>query len=176
MIFEPTWISTAEHLAKFKTITADTTAAIKRGGRYEVPDDFPQTRIAIYWGLMYSSPSPLIMLSNGVLNLSDDSLSYKASPLRMANNKVSNLQDNLEFSIPKSDIASLARYQFVSPINNNFDISFTRVCTTHDGLLHDFLVCVGGQGLAFEKIRKANVEIFNSLAKIMGTQIISTFQ
>lgn len=167
MIFEPVWVSTVEHLNQFKTITADTSAAKKRGGRYLVPDGFPQTRIAMFFGLAYSSPSPLLMFSNGTLDLSENGLSYKAYPFRLPNNKISNVKDDLAFSIPINEITLLEHYPFVSPINKNFNISFARVHSTQEGFLQDFLVCVGGQGLAFEKMRRANADLYAALTKMI---------
>ncbi len=167
MIFEPVWVSTLEHLSQYKVITADTATAIKRGGNYNVPDNFPQTRVSMFLGLAYSSPSPLIMVSNGVLNLSDNGLSYKAYPLRLKNNRVRNLNDELEFSISTNEILSLDRYLFVSPINKIFNISFARVHSTKEGFLEDFLICLGGQGLELEKIRKANEYLFSALSNMI---------
>ncbi len=163
MIFEPVWVSTFEHLNQFKIITTDTSGAIKRGGRYNVPEDFPQTRKALFWGLTYTSPIPLIMISNGALDLRDNRLSYKAYPLRLKFNRVNNLKDELEFTVSVNEIISLEHYLFVSPINKNFNVSFARVHSTNEGFLRDFLVCVAGQGFAFEKMRKANEDLFDAL-------------
>jgi hypothetical protein len=168
MIYEPVWVSTVDHLIQFKIITIDTSAAIKRGGRYNVPDNFPQTRIAMFLGLAYSSPSPLIMFSNGVLDLRDHRMSYKASSFHLMGNQVRNLQDDLEFTVTVNEIISLEHYLFVSPINKIFSISFTRVHSTREGFLRDFLVCVGSQGLAFKQIRKANEDLFDALTTFTG--------
>lgn len=163
MIYDPVWVSTVEHLDQFKTITADTSAAIKRGGRYNVPDDFPQVRIPAFFGLFYAAPAPLVTFSNGKLDLGEHKLLFKAYPMRIMKNKISNLKDDLTFSISADEITSLEHYPFTSPINKAFNISFVRVYTSHEGFLRDFLVCVGGQGLAFEKMRRATANLFYDL-------------
>jgi hypothetical protein len=167
MNFDPVWVSTVEHLTRFKSINADTADAIRSGFRYNVPEKFPQTRMAMFFGLAYSSPSPLIMFSNGILDIDNNKVSYKAYQFKLKNNRVINVNDELWFSISISEILSLDKYLFVSPINHHFNMSFSRIYTTKSGLLADLLLCVGGQNLDFGKIKKANETLFDTLDKLI---------
>lgn len=168
MLFKPAWISTVEHLNQFQDIASNTFADLVRTSRFHVPDDFPQSRRAMFFGIAHAPPTPLVMISNGVLELHNDALRFQAYPLHLIGSRVRNLKDDLAFSISANEIQSLERYLFVSPVYKQLNISFTRVHSIKEGLLRDFLVCAGGYGFGFQKMRKANENLFQALTTRFG--------
>jgi len=167
--FDQIWISTIEHLNQFLAITANPPSTINRGG-YNIPDNFPQTQVELYWGLLRLPPAPLTNISSGTLSLFDDKLSYKAYPLRLIGNRVRNLKDDLVFTLYINEIIAVGHYQFSSPVNKLFDFSFTRLQTTQEGILQNFLMCAGRRGFAIGKYRKEDAELFDILTNMLNNK------
>jgi hypothetical protein len=171
MNYDPIWISTVAHLKEFTIHATNYAYAIRHRKNFQLPISFPQVKTRLLGGVIYLPPSPLIMISNGILNIEQDELKYTAYQMQLKGCSIINLNNNLMFTIKRQDIKSISMYEFTSPINPNVIISFSRVVSENEGLLKDVLITIGTKRIINPNIKKQNQELFTEINRHLEKRI-----
>ena len=159
MIFEPVWVSSAEHLQTFERAYRECSYVRLFAGAWKLPEGFPYVRgwMGIPWRV------PIVMFSSGQVRIEDRLLEFEAKPWRLPLNRLHHLRTDLRFTLTDEDITEVKAFEFASPIMRYYNLPFTRIRTTKGGELADFLLCVGGVGPLMGKVRAMNAEMSSRL-------------
>ncbi len=161
--FQPVWVSTDEHLNNFYSIYKNTSLLEKLFGAYRFPPNFPY--IHMFWGILLFNKVPVVLVASGIAEVDNASFSLKPKPFNTFGSITKNLL-NLEFVISANEITRVSTAKAKSPILQYYNIPFIRVQTNRDGLLNNFLVCVGGSGPSMKKVNSQSAELLQVLEKL----------
>lgn len=162
--FEPVWISSVEHLTTFQSIFRGTSWLGRGLGRYKMPSDFPCIQMpgGLLPGGIFSPRIPIVMFSQGQLDVGERSLGFQSVDWQPPTGKRLNLLNDWHFDLNATEIVSVEKFEQPAPIRY-YTMNFTRLRTTRGDLLHDFLLCVGGSGLSMKNIRQNSEELQQKL-------------
>lgn len=160
MIFYPAWISSIDHINAFKKAYSEASWPCRLVGAYRLPEGFPYIRGL--FGIPFRMP--VVMFASGELNVSPSLLGFISKPWRISFEKRYNFKQDLHFELTAEEIVAIDRCEICSPVISSLKLPFMRVRTRKDGLLLDFLISIGGKGIAFGKIRERNEQLFEQLS------------
>jgi hypothetical protein len=163
--FQPVWISTTEQLTRLAASYRSASLLGKVLGRFSFPEGTAHARgIVIPW-----MRAPLALLAEGRLTVYERGIAFAATPFRVPGSLVRGVDDDLRAELGRAEVTAVEPAPFASPFARHFDIPFTRIRTKRQGLLGDFLVCVGGR-LSMGRIRSRSLELQQSLRCLMETE------
>ena len=165
-IFQPVWISTDEHLKKFYAIYNQASILGKMFGVYSLPANYPY--VHMFWGIFpIILKVPVVTIASGIGKIDDAKFLFQSKPFNPFGSTTKNLLD-LEFDLDANELTQVTRTKGAeSPLVQSYSIPFIRVQTKRDGLLNNFLVCVGGVGPSLKKINARSYELFQNLEKLL---------
>ncbi len=170
MLFEPTWISSPEHLAQFEQIYAQAGWIRCALGAYRLPPGFPH--IQMPHGILGRRPVvPIVMFSQGRLKIEAQTIEFEAQNLAAPHGALRmGLRTEWTWAIAARDLISVESYERPAPVLRYYATPFVRVRTRHpDPLLRDFLVCVGGYGPSMARVRQQSAELCAALQSLAKT-------
>jgi len=167
--FSPVWISTIEHQETFSRIISEASWIKKILGSYNLPTDFPQ--VQMWWGIFPIFRVPLVLIASGRLTVSGKTLQFEALTWgkldAIAGNIYKNLQSDLKFELSGREVSQIEQYENPNPFMAYYNLCWTRVGSTRNGLLGDMLFAVGGRGPTMGRIRRRNAELFTALNRLV---------
>jgi hypothetical protein len=167
IIFEPVWISSDEHLAKLDAIYRQASIFDKLFGNYKLPPNYPY--IVVHRGLFSRSKLPSVTITSGIVKIDQRLFSFQSKPFSILGTPAKNLLD-LDFDLEATELVQVTRADAKSPAIKYYNMPFTRVQTKREGLLSNFLVCVGGTGPSMKEINLKSDELFLDLEKLLQGQ------
>ena len=165
MVFDSAWISTEDHLKRVQEVLSGRPFLTLALGLCDLPGDLPHLRP--FWGLL-PFRFPVVAIANGQMRVDEQGIHFQARPLRLLGNRARNLLDDLAFQIPAGEIVTIRPSPLASPLLSYYDMPFTRIEARRQGLLKDFLVCIGGAGPLMGAIRRLNDRLFLALSQLVG--------
>jgi hypothetical protein len=135
--FEPIWISTDAQMQVLNTAYNSASLLTKLIGRYDIPDTAASLRGGLWMRL------PLVFIAEGGLTFSEDALLFEPKPHRAFG------------------------WRVYAPVMKMFDLPFTRVCTSKQPPLDNFLVCVGCR-ISMSEIHSRSCELRARLLEWRG--------
>lgn len=139
--FSPVWLSTDRQLAALAQAYASATPMARLSGRLPVPEGVTHMRgVLLPWMRM-----ALVLSAQGELGFYRGSLVFKQKPFKAFGWRVLGQHEKLSFSLEAQDVVAIEPADFSSPVMRLFDLPFTRIRTTREGVQKDFLLCVGGR-------------------------------
>jgi hypothetical protein len=158
MRFNPVWFTTDEQLATLADVFRGASLATKLLGTFRLP---PGT--AHLHGLLAPWMNiPLVFTATGELDIGRDALSFWALRHRAPGWHVRGVRDDLRFDLSRTEILGIEPADWRSPMAAAFDIPFTRVRTSREGVLRDFRLCVGGR-LSMARVREGSGKLRRAL-------------
>lgn len=164
--FEPVWISTDEHMKKLYAIYKQASTLDKILGIYNLPPNFPQAQMVQGLLPFFNRKVPIVAIASGLGEIGDTEFSFQSKPFHIFGSITKNLMD-LEFKLSKDELIEVTHAKADSPIIQYYSTPFTRVRTTREGLLSNFLVCVGGRGPSMKEVNAKSSELFRGLESLM---------
>ena len=169
ILYSPVWFSTDYQMKAVISAYQAASLITKLGGRYSVPGDAAFLRgILMPWMRM-----PLVFTTQGELNITGSEISFRPIPYRTFGWIVKSPYKKLSFILKLKDISAVALEDFKSPAMHFFDMPFTRIRTTKEPPLNNFLLCVGGR-IAVPRIRARSKELRQRLLDWHGTAFESS--
>jgi hypothetical protein len=155
LTFPNVWISSIEHLERFRELPWYKVLGL-------VPVGFPRVRIGF-------QNYPVVYLSRGLLEV-DGELCFRAvveAPRLMRS--YSNLEDDLQFRLTRSDIVGIEPYKMTQAILSHFNLPFLRI-RSNVGTLQDFLICAGGTNMSVIRVESQRLEVaLMAFARAIGS-------
>jgi hypothetical protein len=112
----------------------------------------------------------MVFYANGVLEINSTHLTFRSIPrpplLAVLGNIEKNLRLDVAFRIARDEIVKIEPYEDPSPFMKYFTLPWTRLYTSHDGDLADFLVTVGGNSSLMGRLRRRNEQLLATLTKL----------
>lgn len=163
------WISSTSHLKAVSAIVKDIPFRKKLFGFYDMHDNFP------FMKLNRIRKSPLVYFSKGKINFKQNTLHYNA--IKKGSyllNSFHNLNNNLSFSINRSNIKSIEWYPYEMASVRKIRENWIRITCNEDILSGDFLICANGisnNRILFEMLNqfKEGQEVSESLIDFSGS-------
>ncbi len=141
VLFEPIWFSSDHQLNALVSAYQSASLLTKLTGCFRMKED-----CASLHGLFFPwMRMPLGFVSQGKLSIRAREISYSSVDFRAFGWRTKGLKNDLSFSLTQSDVLAIEPYDFQSPVMGAFDMPFTRIRTSLQGPLDEFLLCVGGQ-------------------------------
>ena len=165
--FQPVWVSTDEHLNNFYSIYKDASLVEKLFGSYRFPPNFPY--VHMLWGILPFNKVPVVLIASGIAKIDDASFSLKPKPFNTFGSITKNLL-NLEFVISANEMTRVSPAKAESPILQYYSIPFIRVQTNREGLLKNFLVCLGGSGPSMKNVNSQSAELLQVLENLIAVK------
>lgn len=166
--FEPVWISTDEHLKTFYAIYYHTPFLEKLFRGYRIP--FGSPHMEMDQGRFKGKKVPVVLISSGIGKIDNANFYFQSKPFHTPGFTIKNLMD-LEFELSATDFIRVTRAESFSPVVRYFDIPFTRIETKRNGLLENFLVCVGGLGPSMKNINSQSNELRQCLNDLLTKNV-----
>ena len=131
---------------------------------YRIPSDYPHMEMD--QGRFKNKKFPIVFISSGIGRIDNDKFFFQSKPFYTPGFKMKNLMD-LAFELSGYDFIRVTRAESFSPAIRYFDIPFTRIETKRNGLLENFLVCIGGLGPSMKKINSQSNELQKHLNNLI---------
>lgn len=155
---DPLWVSSKEHLSKFKSIFDNNPWYKKLFGGMNVPDDFPYVQVQ-------NNFFPLVYFSSGILDINGLNVHFTAQKKSgRFGSTYHNVDDSLEFTFRTIDIKSLTRFRPDPVFLKHYVVNWIEV--EINGFDKSILVCVGGVGPSMKRIDRDTDELFARLSAL----------
>ena len=152
--YAPVWFSTDRQMEALISAYKAASLGAKMAGRFAVPNDAASLRgVLAPWMRV-----PLVLMAQGELSINESEVSFRSKPHRAFGWSVRSPHKNLSFRLAREEILAIEPSDFTSPVMPIFDLPFTRVQTTAEAPLNNFLLCVGGR-IAIPRIRARSQEL-----------------
>ncbi|MCI0587315.1 MAG: hypothetical protein L0323_10790 [Planctomycetes bacterium] len=162
--FVPVWLSTDEQLAALSAAYGSASIAGKLLGRFQFPPGTAHLRgRVIPW-----MRAPLAFTATGELDLTAEVLAFSPRAYRAFGCHVRDVRGDVQFTLSRADVTAVEPADMRSPFIRFFDLPFTRVRTTRQGLLGNLLFCVGG--LWMGRIRAGSSELRTALERFAAAR------
>lgn len=161
--FSPVWLSTDRQLAALVQAYTSASPMARLTGRLPVPEGVTHMRgVLLPWMRM-----ALVLSAQGELGFYRGSLMFKQKPFKAFGWRVLGQHEKLSFSLDLQDIVAIEPADFSSPVMRLFDLPFTRIRTTREGVQQNFLLCVGGR-IAMPLIKARSLALREALVDWHG--------
>jgi hypothetical protein len=138
--FGPVWFSTDRQLSAVACSWESASIISKLLGKLEVPSD-----CAWIEGTSRAQRFPLAMQAQGVINLNEKSLTFRAIPWHRVGWRGRGLLNDLCLDLFPKDVLKIEPADSPSPVMRVFEIPFTRILTSKPSPIDNFLLCIGGK-------------------------------
>ena len=158
--FSPVWVSTDEQVAALSASYTEASTAMKLLGRLHVPPGTAHLRgLILPWSRM-----PLVFIAVGDLIFHSNVLELSPRGYSLPGWRVRNVRSDIQFRLSSEEVVLVEPGDFRSPVHRFFDFPFTRLRTTHQGILSNLLLCVGGR-LSMGRVRVSSMELRATLER-----------
>jgi len=162
--FAPVWLSADEQLAVLSAAYGRASMARKLLGRFRFPPGTPH----LSGGIIPWARIPLAFTATGELDLTADALTFSPRAYRMFGWHIRDLRGDVQFTLSSADVTAVEPADMPSLFISYFDLPFTRVRTTRQGLLGNLLFCVGSPWMG--RIWAQSVELRIALDRFAGAR------
>jgi hypothetical protein len=159
MRFAPVWISSRHHLEELGRIYRESN--VLRG--YRMPEGFPHLRF-LYLPFVRI---PIVYFATGVMEIGDGHVSFHSVPRSIAGSSIRDVRHPWRFDFPCQDLLDVEDDEMSSPVHRSFNLPFVRVRTRQAAPLDELLLCVGGSGFAWGRIRRQTQLLHDALRASM---------
>ena len=152
------WVSTIEHLYRFRELLDSTSPADRLRGSYELPPGFPRIRGSVFGA--FRRPFPAILLSSGDLLIADGRITFTSRPPRFA--RYDDLID-CSFSLPAQALRGVSYFQLDYAAFKAFDLPFVRLIADIPSVPGTPLLSASGNAPFALGIRRRTERLFGAL-------------
>ena len=158
MTYSPVWFTNDKQIEALFCSYESASLLSKIAGRFAFSSDVAHLRgLLAPWMRV-----PLVLLAQGSLVIGPTELTFHTEPYKAFGWIVRSSYKDLSFAVQRSEVLSVLPADTKSPVMRVFDLPFTRIRTSRQAPLDNFLVCVGGR-IAISRIRAKSRALRESL-------------